>query len=87
MRKIDYTLDIGFPGCQEEGTMDVPNNMSTAEIDEMVAEMANEYSQSWVGDTRLGFDPDATDEEQEDEEAHFMENVCGSWVWHIPDEE
>ena len=87
MRKIDYVLDIGYCGCQDEGTTTVPDDMTDHEIDIMVNDMAVEWAGSWEGDERLGFDPDGSEEEQAQEAEHFYEGVSGSWHWTAEDDE
>jgi hypothetical protein len=79
MRKIKYTLDIGYCGCQEEDTMVIPDDMTDNEIDTMLDEMVHQYADSWEGDSRLGFDPDASEEEQEDHAHSFREGLSGYW--------
>ncbi len=87
MRKIRYDLDIGYPGCNDEGVMEVPDGMCPAEIDEMVNDMAAEYGNSWEGDERLGWSSDMTEEEHEQENESFREGVCGSWQWAREDDD
>lgn len=77
MRTIAFNLEIGFCGCNDEGTMTVPDDMTDTEIDEMVHEMAMEHAQSWEGDERLGFGDEDQDEEEFTEQ--FYEGVSGSW--------
>ena len=79
MRKIYYKLDIGYTGCGYEGVSTVADDMPDSEIDEMVNDMALQWAESWEGDSRLGWDDDMTDEEQEQQTEDFYQNVCGSW--------
>jgi hypothetical protein len=79
MRTIEYELDIGFCGCGDEGTIQVPDDMTNSEIDEMISNMAHEWADSWEGDSRLGFTEDANEATMEEESDSFRENVCGSW--------
>ncbi len=87
MRKIRYDLDIGYPGCNDEGVMEVEDNMTDAEIDDMVNDMAAEHGNSWEGDERLGWWSDMTEEEREEENEYFRENVCGSWQFTTEDDD
>lgn len=48
--------------------------------------MAIEHANSWEGDERLGWDPEWTEEEEQDYSAQFYENVEGSWEF-ITDED
>jgi hypothetical protein len=77
MRTIKFELDIGFCGCGDEGTMTVSDDMTNAEIDEMVHDMAMDHAQSWEGDERLGWGNE--DEDQDEVTEQFYENVGGSW--------
>lgn len=79
MRKIAYELDIGFAGCGDEGVIEVDDNATDREISEMVDDMANEWAQSWEGDSRLGWDDEMSKEEQEEMTQDFYGNVSGSW--------
>ena len=86
MRKIAYCLSIGFAGCEEEGTIEVADDATDAEIDLMVDEMANEHASSWEGDERLGWHSDMTDEERDEETTSFYEGVDGTWQDAPPEE-
>lgn len=77
MRKIRVNLDIGFAGCGHEDIIEVPENMTPAEIDEMVHDMAMDWAQSWEGDERLGWGHE--DEDQEEVTEQFYEGVGGTW--------
>ena len=79
MRTIKYNLEIGYCGCNDEGTTTVPDSMSNSDIDQMVYEMAMEHAQGWEGDERLAWDSDMTEEEYDQATEWFYENVCGSW--------
>lgn len=72
--KITYKLEIGFAGCNEEGEIELPDDMGDHEIDLHIGEMAMEYAQMWVGDTRL-----FSEEEWEEGEEQFFEGVYGYW--------
>ena len=87
MRTIYYNLEIGFACCNDEGTMDVPDDMTDAQIDIMIHEEALEWAQSWEGDERLGFDPYQSEEDMEQEIQSFYENVDSSWRWAKEGEE
>ncbi len=79
MRRISYKLDIGYSGCQDEGETLVNDDMTNAEISEMVNDMAIEWANSWEGDSRLGWEEEMTEEENEEQTDSFYENVEGSW--------
>ena len=79
MRKIKYVLEIGYAGCGDEGVMEVDDNMTDGEIDDMVNDMAMEHASSWEGDERLGWDEDMSEDENEQQTESFYEGVCGSW--------
>ncbi len=87
MRKIRYNFEIGYAGCDEEGVTVVPDEMTNAEIDEMVYDMAQEYAASWEGDSRLGFEDEMTQEEADEYRDAFYEGVSGSWQWASPDDD
>jgi hypothetical protein len=87
MRKIRYKLDIGYAGCGDEGTETVPDDMTDADIDAMVQDMAQEHAASWEGDNRLCWDEDMSEEDYQDATEHFYEGVCGSWSFVLDGDE
>ena len=64
MRKIYYHVGIGFAGCDEDAVIEVDDDATDAEINEIVHEAANEWAASWEGDERLGWDYDEMSEEE-----------------------
>ena len=78
-RKISYELDIGYAGCTEEGEIEVGDDLTDAQIDTMVDDMAREWATSWEGDERLCWDSEMSPEEYEEATEQFYENVSGSW--------
>jgi hypothetical protein len=92
LRKIYYELDIGYCGCDDKGIIEVGDDMSDADIDDMVHEMALEHAASWEGDERLGFsNPDDFEggydsDEYQQEVDNFYDNVCGSWRDATPED-
>lgn len=85
MRWIRYSLEVGFAGCHYQGSMEIDDDMTNEQIDAMVHEMALDNAQSWEGDERLGWDPDQTEEEREQETEFFYENVYGTWEFEEED--
>ena len=81
MRHIVYTIDVGYCGCGDDGIATVTDDMSNADIDNMVNDMAHEHANQWEGDYRLAWDEDMSEEEYEEATDMFYENVCGSWSW------
>ena len=83
MRKIEYSLEVGFAGCQDEGITEVQDDMTNAEIDIMIHFMALENAVSWEGDERL------YDEEQwanlEFVEQYYAE-IYGTWEFVTEDD-
>lgn len=77
MKRIAYILEVGFCGCQSEGTMEVSDDMTPGDIDSLIWEMAREHGQSWEGDTRL-----YSEEEWENPDTveMFYEGCYGSWT-------
>ena len=65
MRKIAYTIDIGYAGCGHEGVIEVDDDMTDEQIDTMVDDMAHDWASSWEGDERLCWDSEMSDEEYE----------------------
>ena len=84
MRKIRYSLEIGFAGCQDEGVMEVDDEISEQEIEDVLNEMALNWASGWEGDERL-----FSEEEWEEEGAseNFYENVYASFEFIPLDEE
>jgi hypothetical protein len=72
-------LSIGYAGCDEEGILEIDDEMSSDEIEIMIDDMAHEHANSWEGDSRLGWDDEMSKEEYEEECELFRENVEGSW--------
>lgn len=87
MRKIYYTLDIGYAGCGDEGITTVDDDMTDSEIDEMVDNMAHDWAASWEGDQRLGFDEDDEDIPYDQQVEDFYQGVSGSWRWATEEDE
>lgn len=87
MRTIYYRLEVGYVGCHDEGELEVSDDMTDADIDAMVHEMALEWATTWEGDTRLAWDEDMTEEEHEEATESYYEGVEGSWVWTTEDDD
>ena len=81
MRKIYYTLDIGYAGCGDEGLHEVDDDATDKEIDQLVDDLAMDWASTWEGDDRLGEDWD-----EEGTEAYYQQ-VSGSWRWATADDE
>ena len=78
-RKIAYNLEVGYSGCNDEGEMEVEDNMSDHEITDMVEEMAREHASRWEGDYRLCWHEEMTDEEYDEATEHYYANIYGAW--------
>ncbi len=75
-RKIEYTLETGYSGCSDHGEMEVDDNATDEEINQMIWEMAQEHGVSWEGDERLMDE----DEWQSEYGLHsFYEGCEGYW--------
>lgn len=81
MKKIAYKIDIGYHGCGDSGTIEVPDDTTDDEINRIVEEMTMEHAASWEGDERLGWGSEMSEEEFEQETEFFYENVSSDWHW------
>lgn len=79
MRTIAYTLEIGYPGCEEQGEMNIPDDFTDADIDNLIDSMAIEHANEWEGDSRLGWDCEMSQEKEEEYTEQFYEGVYGHW--------
>ncbi|MAX04768.1 MAG: hypothetical protein CL883_05545 [Dehalococcoidia bacterium] len=72
MRKIKLVASIGFAGCDDEDIIEVDDDVSDEELQNMADEFSMEHAASWEGDERLG-------EWDEDSIEMFFENAHGWW--------
>ena len=70
---IKYHLEVGYCGCDDEGVINIPSDREH-EIDNIVNDLAMNWAEQWVGDTRL-----MDEEEWEENEENFWGDVGGSW--------
>lgn len=72
--KITFFADIGFAGCGNEYTIDVPDDYTPFDLDDLAWDMAVEWAQSWIGDERL-----FSEEQWEEIGDSFEEEYVSSW--------